>query len=322
MGLIFTVLISLFFGGSDIKGVDTLNALFGSTGVDETTKLIIWKIRIPRILLGVIVGAGLALSGSVFQGVLRNPLADSYTLGISGGAAFGVTLSTILGVEKIIGYLSLPLGAFAGAGLATFLVYLIATRKRFSVPTLVLSGVILSFLFSSLVLFILAILSADKVQNTLVWLMGDLSSAETGLIKVVSILVVISSIILIFFSRELDILTLGEEKATHLGIEVETIKKIFFFFFSFITGVCVSASGVIGFVGLVVPHLMRKIVGTQHLNLFLSSILSGAMFLVLSDTVARTIIAPIELPVGVITGIIGGIFFMWFLMKTDKWNWF
>jgi iron complex transport system permease protein len=316
--IIILILISIFclaLGGTKIPLKDTFYALFHPY-VTDGFQTIIWQIRIPRILLGIIVGAGLAASGCVFQGILRNPLADPYTLGVSGGAAFGASIGIILG----LGAYTLPAAGFLGALGCIFLVYTIASRKYFSIATLILAGVVLSFLFGALVLLMFALLSTDRIHSVLMWLMGDLSSTEFRLTKVVGFFVIAAIIFLYFFSSEIDILTLGEEKATHLGVDTQKTLKILFVVSSLIAGVCVSASGIIGFVGLIIPHFMRRFTGPGHGILIPASALGGAIFLSLADTAARTIIYPVELPVGVITGIFGGTVFLIFLLRTKKWE--
>lgn len=310
------VAVSLLLGGSDLSLSEVLSALFhpGSGGAAST---IIWGIRVPRILLGILVGAGLAASGCAFQAVLRNPLADPYTLGVSGGAALGATIGIISGLASV-SIVFIPGFAFLGAAGCMALVYFIASRKGFSAHTLILAGVILGFIFSSLVLLIFALSSAEKVRSAMLWLTGDLASAETGLAAVVAAFVIPGAAILFLFSRELNVITLGEEKAAHLGVETGLVKKILFLTASLITGACVSAAGVIGFVGLLVPHLMRRFTGPDHRLLVPASVLGGAIFLPLCDALARTMIAPVELPVGVITGIFGGVFFLIFLVRSSK----
>lgn len=324
--LIFALLIALLgisfvisnlAGGSSLRFSKAIYCLFhpNSSGIERE---IIWQIRLPRVILGLIVGAGLACCGVVFQGLLRNPLAEPYTLGISGGAALGTTLGIVFGISSIY----LPLFAFSGSALSISLVYIAASRKRFSNPTLILGGVILSFLFSSLVLLIFAVSKARDVHGIILWLMGDLSSAQSSLIKFIPFLIIPAIGLLFIFSRDLNILTLGEEKALHLGVDSEQVKRILFIIASCITGACVAASGIIGFVGLIVPHFTRKIIGVDHRLLLPASCITGAIFLVLCDASARVIIRPLELPVGVITGIFGGIFFLGFLIKTKRWEFF
>ncbi|MCG2677157.1 iron ABC transporter permease [bacterium] len=302
-------------GGSSLKFTKAIYYLFhpASSGIERD---IIWQIRFPRVVLALLVGGGLACCGAVFQGLLRNPLAEPYTLGISGGAALGATLGIVSGISGIW----LPLSAFSGSALSIFLIYTIASKKRFSNPTLILGGVILSFLFSSLVLLIFAISRAEDGHGIIFWLMGDLSSAQISLIKLISFFILPAIALLFIFSRDLNILTLGEEKAIHLGVNSAQVKRILFIAASFITGACVAASGIIGFVGLLVPHFMRRIVGVDHRLLLPASCIAGAIFLILCDTLARTIIRPLELPVGVITGLFGGIFFLSFLIKSKHWE--
>lgn len=324
--LLFILLFSSFFfsfmfGGSKLPSGEVFHALFHphASGVPQ---IIVWQVRFPRILLSLLIGAGLATCGCVFQGMLRNPLADPYTLGVSGGAALGATLGIIFGLGSRLGEFSIPFCAFLGAFFSISLVYIVAQRRHFSVPTLILGGVILSFLFSSCVLLIFAISKAQEVHSAILWLMGDLSWASASLIKVVAYFIIIGIGLLLLFSRDLNLLTLGEEKAVHLGLEAELVKKLLFIITSLITGACVAASGIIGFVGLIVPHFMRRFTGPDHQVLIPASILGGAIFLALCDTLARTIIAPLELPVGVITGILGGLFFLTFLFRSKRWEMF
>lgn len=310
-----TLLISLAFGGTRVPVTDVLSALFHPSG--DIGSVIVWKIRFPRVILGLLVGMGLSASGCVFQGMLRNPLADPYTLGISGGAALGATLGIVFGLTSF-GIIFLPLCAFAGTLACLYTVYLTAVRNHFSTNTLILTGVILGFIFSSLVLLLFALSSADKVHAAITWLMGDLSSAEANLIRIVAGFVLTGTALLLAFGRELNVMTLGEEKASHLGLDTVAAQRRLFLIASFITGACVSAAGMIGFVGLIVPHFMRRFTGPDHELLIPASALGGAIFLPLCDTLARTILAPVELPVGVITGFIGGIFFLLFLIRSGE----
>ncbi|MFH1367803.1 MAG: iron ABC transporter permease [Elusimicrobiota bacterium] len=314
--LAVSVLFSLCVGGSKLGITEVFTALLNGSSAD-TTSTIVWKIRVPRVLLGVFVGMGLAAVGCVFQGLLRNPLADPYTLGISGGAAFGATLAVITGIAAFTAF-SVPICAFLGSLACFYAVYMIASRKSFSINSLILTGVIFGFIFSSAVLLMLALASPDKIHASIIWLTGDLSSAGRDLTLIVPAIVLVGTAVLMIFSRELNVLVLGEEKALTLGIETEKTKKIIFVTASLITGACVSASGIIGFVGLIIPHLMRKITGPDHRYLIPASALGGAAFLPLCDSFSRTIIAPVELPVGVVTGLAGGIFFLVFLLRSEK----
>jgi len=311
-------LLCLAAGSSGMGFSSVINALLDPAGDINST--IIWQIRLPRILLAMLVGAGLAVSGCVFQGILRNPLAEPYTLGISGGAALGATMGIILGLQKYFGYYGLSVCAFTGAMLAVSLVYVVASRKYFSVPALILGGVILSFVFSSMVLLLFSVSRAVEVQNTLMWLMGDLSGADGGMVTSVAVFVVAGLAAVFVMSRDIDLLSLGEEKASHLGLRTDSARKVLFMIASLITGACVSATGIIGFVGLLVPHFVRQVTGPSHMVLVPASAVCGAMLLAAADTLARIVIAPLELPVGIITGILGGIFLLVYLMSRKKWE--
>jgi len=270
---------------------------------------VIYLVRLPRILGALLAGLGLAAAGCVLQAILRNPLAEPYTLGISGGSALGVTI--VLITPFLAGAsISLALAAFLGAIISVSLVYVISARHRFSVSSLILAGVILSFICSSLVLLIFSISRPTAIQSALFFLMGNFSSLNYSLIKIVTAPILLSIGLLVLFARDIDVLTLGDEKASHLGISANALRRILFLIASLITGCCVAMCGMVGFVGLMIPHIMRSIVGPRQQMLIISSAISGAIFLIICDTLARTIIAPAELPVGVITGIIGGLFFI------------
>jgi iron complex transport system permease protein len=240
-------------------------------------------------------------------------------LGTSGGAALGATLGIVIGSSEILGPYRLSLYAFVGAAMSISLVYIVASRGAFSIHTMILGGVILSFLFSSLVLLIFALVQVEKIHSVLRWLMGDLSTAENSLIPVVAIIILGGILLLSIWGRKIDILTLGDEKAISLGIVPNSTRKGIFILVSLIVGVCVSATGIIGFVGLIIPHFMRWTFSPGHRALIPASALAGSIYLCLSDTLARTIIHPIELPVGVVTGIIGGLFFLGILVSS-RWR--
>ncbi|MFA4880530.1 MAG: iron chelate uptake ABC transporter family permease subunit [Candidatus Doudnabacteria bacterium] len=277
--------------------------------IDEN---IILHIRLPRVILAIITGMALAVAGVVLQALLRNPLADPYVIGVSSGAALGATLAIILGLISLI-----SLAGFLGAVLAMFLVYSLSrTGYRVPVKTLLLAGVIVSVFLSALVSLI-ASLMGESMYQIILWLMGNLSEANITLTIIAGFLVLIGIITVSLFARDLNVISIGEEEAQHLGVEVETVKKILFIITSLITGAVVALTGLIGFVGLVIPHIMRLIVGPDHRVLIIASLLAGGIFLTLADLVARTIISPAEIPVGVITAILGGPFFL-FLLRRKK----
>ena len=248
--------------------------------------------------------------------MFRNPLVEPYTLGISGGAALGVCLNIVLRLNRIGGILSIPASGFLGAIVVILAVYSLSARKGIlKIQGLLLTGVMISFISSSLIMLIMAVSRAEDLHGIIFWIMGSLEEPNLVLIKVVVLISVLGLFISYLFATELNALALGEEEALHLGINTERTKRLLFILASLLTGCAVSVAGVIGFVGLVVPHFMRMFVGGDHRILLITSALSGGAFLILCDTLARTIIAPLELPVGVITGIIGGAIFVYFLSK-------
>jgi len=268
--------------------------------------VILFKIRLPRLILGIVVGASLSTAGVIFQGMFRNPLVEPYTLGVSGGAAVAVCLAIIAGISRLI-----PLAGFVGAIGAVLLVYFVASSGgRLAIPTLLLTGVIVSFFSSSLIMLLMSLSRTEELHGIMFWIMGNLQETNFTLILIVSIALLTGVFVAFLFARDLNALSLGEEEATHLGINVEKMKKILFLLASFLTGVSVSVSGIIGFVGLMIPHFVRGSIDPDHRILLPASALSGAVFLVGADLVARTIVAPQELPVGIITGIAGGIIFI------------
>ncbi len=320
---IFPVLLILLFaacclallaGSSGMKIGQAVSAIFGShsTFMDMT---IIRQIRLPRMLLALSSGMALAVCGCTFQGLLRNPLADSYTLGISGGAAFGATLMIVLGLQSIHIFFT-PIGAFAGALLSASFVYLASSKRGFSVSSLILSGVILSFVFSSLILLLMAFAEPEKMRTAVFWLMGDLSNADPFTAGPVALFLLAGSIVLSFFGQALNVMALGEEKSSHLGLDPSQLKRVLFIIASLVTGMTVAFTGMIGFVGLVIPHFMRRFVGPDHRFLLPASGLAGAVFLLFCDTIARTVASPVELPVGVVTGLAGGLFFLTWLLRS------
>lgn len=280
---------------------------------------IFFYIRLPRIWQGAVVGAALALAGVVLQGLLRNPLADPFVLGVSSGAALGASVAIILGLGAgFLGNFTVPLSAFIGALLTVVAVYFLAQMGgRLRIETLILSGVVVGSFLSSLVLFLMS-LFRKKLPDVMFWLMGNLAPSNISLLKSVTLFLVAGIVVIYLFSRDLNAFALGEESARHLGVEVEMIKKLLFVATSLVTGVAVAISGLIGFVGLMIPHMVRMVVGPDHRILIPSSALAGAIFLIIADTIARTVIAPTELPVGVVTAIFGAPFFVYLLRKSRK----
>lgn len=283
-------------------------------GRDTLEHTILFQIRFPRIVLGLAVGGALSLAGVILQGMFRNPLVEPYTLGISGGAALGVCLNIVLRLTSRFGALSLPVSGFLGAGAAITLVYFLGTRKVvLNVRDLLLTGVMISFISSSLVMLAMAVSRTEDLHGIIFWIMGSLEEPAPILVRAAAVVSLLSLGVAYLFCLDLNALSLGEEEALHLGVSVENTKRLLFLLASVTTGLSVAVAGVIGFVGLVVPHFMRLLLGRDHRILLVASWIGGGAFLVFCDTLARTLVAPLELPVGVITGILGGSLFVYAL---------
>ncbi|OGP92474.1 MAG: iron ABC transporter permease [Deltaproteobacteria bacterium RBG_16_54_18] len=314
MLLVLVALFSLGVGGVHIPLKKVIFLLTHGRGTPDYT--ILFTVRLPRILLGLAVGGGLAIAGVVLQGMFRNPLVEPYTLGISGGAALGVALNIVVGGRAGLGLFSLPLSGFAGGVGVMAVVYLLSTRvAMLKLSRLLLIGVMASFITSSLIMLIMAMTRTEDLHGIIFWIMGSLQEPNIALIWVILAISLGGLLCALFYAADLNALSLGEEEAFHLGVKVERLKKVLFFLSSFVTGCCVSVSGIIGFVGLIVPHLLRLLVGGDHRILIITSYLAGAVFLILCDTLARVIMPPTELPVGVITGLLGGGVFIYALTR-------
>jgi iron complex transport system permease protein len=282
----------------------------------------IFRLRLARTALGVVAGAGLSAAGVIFQAILRNPLAEPYVLGVSSGAGLGATLAIVFGLSAA-GVWTLPATAFAGALGTILLVYALARTPTGTVPiqTLLLSGVVVSAVLGSILMFVVSVAPAEKLHSVVWWLLGNLQIFDGGLLRVVSAVVAAGLAVSALFARDLNLMALGEEPAAHLGLDVQWTKKLFFLLASLMTGATVAACGLIGFVGLIVPHTVRLVAGPDHRRLVPASALAGAAFLVLADSVARTIIAPREVPIGVITAMLGGPFFLGLLRRRKASYW-
>jgi iron complex transport system permease protein len=293
--------------------------LFGIFEKDwgSTEELIILSIRTPRIILALLVGGALSCAGAVFQALLKNPLADPYVLGVSSGSAVGACIAIILGLSAtFLGTLAIPILAFLGALATIFLVYLISRDgTKINVYTMLLAGVICGTFFSAVIMFLISISGSHKLKGIMFWLMGDLSGGDPSAITLAFIIISIGIVVIYLFSSELNLMTFGEESAASMGVNVERVKIAFFVMASLITATAVSISGLIGFVGLIIPHIARMLFGPDHKTLLPASLILGSAFLVIADTLARTVIAPYELPVGVVTAFCGAPFFVYLLKK-------
>lgn len=302
--------------GSYIPGI---RYFINIDGINPQDIVIISQIRLPRIFLAIFVGIALASSGVVFQGIFRNPMADPYIIGVSAGASFGATIGLLFtGGASLINISYTSIFAFLGAIGATFLVHNISrVRNKVSVLTLLLSGVALSALLTAVNSFILIFRTHD-LAKVIFWLMGGLTSASWRQFLIIAPVIMILLIILAFYMRDLNVISLGDERASQLGVQTEQIKRFLLILASLIAAAAVSVSGIIGFVGLVTPHIMRIIVGPDHKILYPTSAIAGGILLLLSDTVARTVLTPREIPVGIVTSIIGVPFFLYLLIRSKR----
>jgi len=305
-----------FVGGHRVA----ISALWGSAD-DYTAVDILWKIRIPRVVMAFLAGAALATAGVAFQAMFRNPLATPFTLGISSGASLGAAVCIHLGMTfSLLGLSGVSVFAFAGALVAITLVYgLTRARKGFSTATMLLAGVALSFFFSSLILFLQYLSDLTRTFRMLRWVMGGLESVvDFHDVLNVFPFVVAGSLIVLYLTHELNLITTGEELATSRGVEVNRTKLVLFMAASLMVGAVVAVCGPIGFVGLMAPHICRLLIGADHRYLTPATWLFGGTFLTLCDTLARTVMAPTELPVGIITALLGGPFFLWLLLSRSS----
>lgn len=291
-----------------------VDAVTGRHSLSSREELIVFSVRLPRIIFAGIVGAALSLGGVVFQALLRNPLADPYVLGISGGSALGAIIGILIGASSF--YLGVPLLAFFGALATVFLVFVVSggTRGPLLDNSLLLSGVVVNSFFSAAILFFLSIVNSMELHSITFWLMGDLSRASIEEIYVAAVCLLIGFIVLYRQARKLNLIVQGDETALQLGVNVTNTRQWILIVTSLITSVAVSLAGIIGFVGIMVPHMMRLVFGSDHRLLIPVAALFGASFLVAADTAARVVLAPAELPVGVITALCGAPYFI-FLLK-------
>jgi len=315
--LLLIAVLSLCLGSAALSVHTTIHSIF--SGCNTTEYNILFEIRLPRIILGFAIGGALSLAGVILQGLFRNPLVEPYTMGISGGAALGVSLAIILRLYQLMGLFTLPCAGFFGAALVIMLIYTINIRKKtLKIQGLLLTGVMVSFISSSFIMFIMAVSRTEDLHGIVFWIMGSLEEPSWFLIKLMLFTSLAGLALSYIFWKDLNALRLGEEEAAHLGINTERAKRALFVLASLLTGCAVSVGGIIGFVGLIIPHLMRMCIGSDHRVLLVGSFLGGASFLIFCDTLARIIVAPSELPVGVITGILGGSFFIYALTKKGK----
>lgn len=312
--MLCAVIASLAIGTVAIPFGSVMSFLSGGTILEEHQTILL-SIRLPRILLAIVAGSGLSMAGAVFQALLRNPLAEPYILGISSGGTVGAVLAIGLGIS--FSFITVPLASFAGSLAVMVMVYTIATRYGKVEPTtLLLAGVMVGAFFQAIILLLVALFHRE-VRNAFLWLMGNLSSVDYPALSVVGPIVGLASISLYMFSRSYNVIAAGDESAEQLGLHVERIKRVSYVLASLMTGFIVSVSGVIGFVGLIIPHICRMLFGYDHRVLLPASFFLGATFLVLVDLLSRTLISPAEIPVGAVTAVLGAPVFIWLLRRRD-----
>jgi iron complex transport system permease protein len=317
--LALVIIISLVMGTADVSFKNIIDIISDRVPMGDPARLIIFRIRLPRIMLAGLVGFALSLGGVVFQAILRNPLADPFILGVSSGSAFGAVLAIFLGLSFSLG---VPIMSFGGALFTIYLVMRLGAREMgMESSTILLTGVIINAFFTAIIMFFISTSADDRLHTMLFWLYGDLSQSSYSQVFFIAPFVIVASIILYGFAKELNIITTGDEIAMQLGVEVDRTKKAGLLIVSIIMGLVVAFSGLIGFVGLIVPHLARMAFRSDHRLLIPVASIGGAIFLIAADTLARTILSPNELPVGVITAFMGAPFFIVLLKKRgSQWS--
>ena len=313
--LLAAAFVGLVAGPSALAPGDVAAVLSGADTSSAAADIVL-RIRLPRVVLAVLVGASLAVSGVLFQALLRNPLADPFVLGISGGAALGAILVLSLGGAVGLGYAAVPPAAFAGSVCATLLLYAVAgIRGRVSATHLLLTGVVFNAFASAAIVFLASISGLMEGAGIFLWLIGSLAASRVDVAGWVAVFLAVGLACAIPLARSLNLMTLGEESAQQLGVDVERQKRILLLATSLMVGAAVSVAGLIGFVGLIIPHLLRLLLGPDHRLLVPAAALGGAAFLVLCDAAARTLLGGRELPVGAITALAGGPLFLYLLRR-------
>lgn len=327
--LLICIVFSSSFGSANLTAKDSLKIIIsripllgGMVDISELKEVytkIIWEIRLPRIILAGLTGCGLSIVGATFQGLFRNPLADPHILGVSSGAAMGATVAMLSGIGfNFLGLGVIGLFAFIGALIAVFLVYQLAcVGNKLPVVNILLTGTAISTMLSSLISLLMTF-NQDQIDKVYLWTLGSFSASTWSKVSYLMVFVIICTTIILLFSRELDVMTTGNETAQSLGINTSKVKKILIITASLLVAACVSVSGIIGFVGLVIPHCIRIISGPKHQWLLPLSCLGGGIFTIICDTLARTVASPSEIPVGVITALLGTPYFIVLLQNHKR----
>ena len=318
--LLFLSLLALSVGPAQLSIKDTVSILLSKNNneIQSTSYYIIWNLRLPRILGGIITGAALAVSGMIYQAIFRNPMSDPFVLGVSSGAAFAVAFASFLGiVGGAVGVWTVPIVAFSGSALTSLLIFALSGGMRRSPTTLLLTGIALNFLLSALMTLFLY-LNRAQLQNIMQWTMGSFAASSWNKVSILSVTSLIGIVPMFFLTRELDLLLVDNTTAITIGMNIRGMRILFLLLCTISTSITVAFFGIIGFVGLMVPHIMRLIVGPKHRNLLPVSIVGGGVMVALSDLIARSAISPSELPVGVITSLAGAPLFIILLIHNKR----
>lgn len=322
--LIVALLVNVGYGAVSISPDQvvamTLDRIGIHIGIEYTSQqwAVFWSIRMPRVILAVLIGAGLATAGAVLQGVFRNPLAEPALIGVSSGASFGAVAAIVLGFS-LLGRASLPIAAFAGALVATLAVYAVSRSEgRAHVETLILMGIAVSAIAGAATGYLTYRADDQQLRDIVFWSLGSLGGATWEAVTAVLPFILLGLLFVPRWGRHLNLMVLGDAEARHLGINTELVRAVIIGLAALMTGAAVAVAGIIGFVGLVVPHLIRIIAGPDHRLLLPASALGGAVLVLFADLAARTLVVPGELPLGVVTALIGGPFFMWLLYRSKK----
>jgi len=322
LGVVLTgvALAALFVGSAGLSASAVARALAGRAEASSVEAIVTLSLRLPRVAVAVLAGAALAVAGVGFQALTRNPLAEPSILGVSSGAAFGVVLAQILGFQAgILAAVGIAVFAFGGALLAAAIVYLIAVAPGgLAVQTLLLAGVIVGIFFSAAITVIISVVDFNRLSGVIHWLLGNLAPIPAASLALFAALAAGGVWLILSSARELNLLALGEEAASQLGVDAERLKRRVFVAAALLTGTVVAFTGPIGFVGLIVPHVLRSLVGQDNRFLVPTAALAGGAFLLAADTLARNVVAPAELSVGVITAFCGAPFFVWVLRTRTR----
>ncbi len=322
--MILSMIFSIGIGPVQIDFIDVWRIIFyrlvGNIDIQQmnsNVERIVWYLRLPRVILGAIVGSGLAIGGMSIQAFTKNPLSDPYILGVSSGASTGAVLVSLMGILKNFGVFAMPIGAFTGSLISIVLVYWLSRTKQGILPIrLILTGLAVSSIFSAFTNYLIYSSNNESgIRNAVFWMMGGLAGSKWEYIPIPMVVLMISILITFSLSNALNVMLIGEQTAIVLGINIKLIRTIIVLVCALLTGTLVSISGSIGFVGLIVPHIARSFVGSDHRKVLPVSALLGALLLIWADVVARMVVAPQELPIGIVTALTGGPFFIWLLQR-------